>query len=256
MNITRAQAQGLRDYQEDRFVVSRTRDGLLIGVFDGHGGASVSSKAAKILPSTWKRRMEFPPSIETSVCLTCKDINEQTMGMEDGSTMSLVFIPKAQDFAYVAILGDSPVVIQDADGKINISPQHNARSNAEELKQAKNRGAFFDGNYIYAHYNGHGIQMTRVLGDRDLGRIVFREPEIYKVAINTESFVLAATDGLFDPSNINTNAAAGAIAQYIREGATASDLVNRAVATPTGDNVTAILVRVGNKKARKKAKKK
>jgi serine/threonine protein phosphatase PrpC len=254
MNITKATAQGLRDYQEDRFVCSRGKDGLLVAVFDGHGGDGTSTRLANALPRIWKKHIAFPASLVTAIQNTFRDLHVLTSGMVQGSTMSLVFIPKPADVAYVAILGDSPVIIQTADGKIDVSPQHNARSNPAELAAAQERGAYYYGGYISCHYNGHGIQMTRVMGDCDLNQIVSREPEIYVRELNADSFVLVATDGLFDPSNENTLLAAGVMVQYIREGATAETLVNRAVSTPTHDNVTAILVRVGNKKARRKKK--
>lgn len=254
MNITKATAQGLRDYQEDRFVCSRGKDGLIVAVMDGHGGASTSSRLANALPRIWKKHIVFPASIVTAIQNTFRDLHYLTSEMTEGSTMSFVFIPKPLDVVYVAILGDSPVVIQTASGDIDVSPQHNARSNPAELAAARERGANYYGGYITTRYGGHGIQMTRVMGDSDLRQIVNREPEIYVRDLNADSFVLVATDGLFDPANENTKVVAGAVAQYIREGATAEELVNRAVATPTGDNVTAILIRVGNKKARRKKK--
>lgn len=254
MNITKATAQGLRDYQEDRFVCSRTKDGLLAAVFDGHGGAGTSSRLANALPRVWKKHIAFPASIVTAIQLVFRDLHALTSGMTEGSTVSLVFIPKAGDMAYVAILGDSPVIIKTAEGKVDVSPQHNARSNPAELAAARERGAIYYGGYISARYNGHGIQMTRVFGDCDLGQVVNREPEIYLRELNADSFVLVATDGLFDPSNEQTLATATVVSQQVLEGATAEELVTTAVDTPTGDNVTAILIRVGNKKARRKKK--
>ena len=254
MNISKATAQGLRDYQEDRFVVCNTKDGKLIAVMDGHGGTAVSDRIAKVIPTIWRKHIAFPASIFTAMKDTFEDIATLTNTMYEGSTLSLVFIPKANDVVFVAILGDSPVVIQNDEGQIHISPMHNARSNPAELAAAQERGGFFDGNYIRISYDGPGLQMTRVMGDREMGRIVSRIPEVYTQKVNGDSFVLVATDGLFDPSNRNTEVEAGTVAQYIREGASAETLVNRAIATPTGDNVTAVLVRFGNKKSRKKKK--
>jgi serine/threonine protein phosphatase PrpC len=254
MNISKATAKGLRGYQEDRFVVSSTKDGKLIAVMDGHGGESVSERIAKVLPAIWKKHIVSPASLFVAIKNTFRDINDLTKGMYPGSTFSLVFIPKPADVVYVAILGDSPVIVKEADGTINISPMHNARSNATELAAARARGAAFDGNYIFAHFSGGGIQMTRVMGDHELDSVVNREPEIYTCPIGPDSFVLVGSDGLFDPSNRNVEAEIPAVVEQIEKGASAQELVDRAIAAPTGDNVTAILVRCGNKKSRKKKK--
>ena len=252
MNISKATAQGGRFSQEDRFVVSNIKDGKLIAVMDGHGGAEVSSRLAKMLPLIWRKHIVFPASIFTAIQNTFKDLADLTSRMEAGSTMSLVFIPKPADVVYVAILGDSPVVVKDAEGRVEVSPMHNARSNAAELAAAQARGAFYYNGYIQAHFSGPGIQMTRVMGDSELGRIVSREPEVYTKQINADSFVLVGTDGLFDPSHRNPQPEIDAVTALIEAGADARGLVNRALAIPTGDNVTAILVRCGNKKSRRK----
>ncbi|MGB7281579.1 MAG: hypothetical protein WBE13_04885, partial [Candidatus Acidiferrum sp.] len=175
--------------------------------------------------------------------------------MDDGSTVSLVFIPKSEDVVFVAILGDSPVLVYDANGDLRISPMHNARSNEAELKAAKARGAGFDGNYIFAHFSSGGIQMTRVLGDRELSSVVNREPEIYAVKVGSSSIVIVGTDGLFDPTHRNVAPEATIVAELVRDSRySAADIVRMAELKPTHDNVTAIVVRFGNKKSRRKFK--
>jgi len=254
MNISKATAQGQRSYQEDRFVVANTKDGKLIAVFDGHGGASVSTRLSMALPRIWKKHVAFPMSLSMALENTFKDLNTLTSQMDEGSTASVVFIPNANNEVHVAILGDSPVIIQDIHGNLVISPMHNARSNPAELKAAQARGAFYSGGYICAHFSGHGIQMTRVFGDRDLSRIVNREPEVYSVPVNDNSFVIVGTDGLFDPSHQEITPEIMAVADLVKAGASAQTVVDRAVAVPTQDNVTAIIVRFGNKKSRRKKK--
>lgn len=252
MNITQATAQGFRTYQEDRFVCSNQRDGKLIAVMDGHGGAGCSSRLAALLPELWRKHRPSSLSVEFAISAIFKDLDAATSSMHDGSTISLVFIPTAADEVHVAVLGDSPVIILDAEGHVDVSPMHNARSNAAERDAAQARGAFFDGNYIFASWGSHGIQMTRSLGDADLAKILNRVPEVYTRKINSESFVLVATDGLLDPAHHKTKSEIDSVVAQIRAGADARDLVNHAVAVPTGDNVTAILVRLGNRKERKK----
>ena len=170
--------------------------------------------------------------------------------------MSLVYVPLSlmDGKVWVAILGDSPVIVMDAEGKVDVSPMHNARSNPTERDAAIARGASFDGNYIYAGFSGPGLQMTRAMGDRELVRVINREPEVYSRIVGPDSFVLVATDGLFDPSHRNLEPEIATVVDQIQAGASAQTLVDRAIALPTGDNVTAVLVRFGNKKSRRKKK--
>lgn len=254
MNISKATAQGQRSYQEDRFVVSTQAGGKLIAVMDGHSGATVSDRIAKALPTIWKKWASHLDR-KTAIFGVFVDLNTLTKHMHEGSTVSLVFIPTNGAEIEIAILGDSPVIVLNAEGQIDISPMHNARSNPIELASAQARGAYFDGNYIYKSFSGPGLQMTRVMGDCVLDSVLHRVPEVYSCAVGPESFVLVATDGLFDPSHRNLKPEIEAVVERIRAGASAQELVDRAVALPTGDNVTAVLARLGNKKSRKKVTK-
>jgi serine/threonine protein phosphatase PrpC len=143
-------------------------------------------------------------------------------------------------------MGDSPILIKDKDGKINISPDHNIRTNDAERRAAEDRGGFCDGGYLFASFDGMGLQMARALGDSHLNKVLSRLPDVYAVEINENSFVLVGTDGLFDPGHWNFKVEADAVVKLIDEGADAAALVTRAVNIPTGDNVTAILARFAN----------
>jgi serine/threonine protein phosphatase PrpC len=252
MNISSATAQGERYYQEDRSVISKTKDGRLVAVMDGHGGYETAQRLASALASVWKKHVADPAGYETAILNTFADLNTLTKDMGPGAVMSLVFIPNSADIVWVAVLGDAPVIVLTSDGLIDLSPQHNARSNKAELKAAQDRGAFYSGGYIFRSLSGNGIQMTRVFGDRELNSIVNRVPEVYSRVVNQHGFVLVGSDGLFDPSNLQTEAEVAKVVALIQAGAGAQELVDRACAVPTGDNVTAILIRIGNKKSRKK----
>jgi serine/threonine protein phosphatase PrpC len=255
MRISRATARGLRDYQEDRFVVSSMPDGKLIAVMDGHGGAYVSSLIARTLRTLWKK--QSAATLHETIQQVFQSINTVTCNMDEGSTFSLVFIPLAagdsgERVITIAVLGDSPVIVINDEGEVDVSPMHNARSNPDELLAARARGASFDGNYIFEHWGSHGLQMTRAMGDRDLGGIISREPEIYDRTVGPDSVVLVGTDGLFDPHHRNMAPAIADVVEKIKAGMTAKALVDCAVNLPTNDNVTAIIVRFGNKKSRRK----
>ncbi len=127
------------------------------------------------------------------------------------------------------------------------SPEHNVRSNPAEVKRINTVGGYVHNGYAFSgkgSFSSGGLQLSRALGDRDFADILSREPEIFEVPLGVGSFVLVGTDGLFDPGHESSRASSDIIA-LVEKGATAGNLVHQAtVAKPTGDNVTALLLRV------------
>ena len=246
MKITTATAKGQRSYQEDRFINVALPEGTLLGVFDGHGGPEV----AQILSEDFESFFAFYlKNFTASQALhrTIYILNTQSRHLRAGSTLSVVFIPKEEDLAVCAVLGDSPIIIRDAEGKISVSPDHNVRTNLAEAKAAKARGGFISNGYLFASYRADGLQMARALGDAALDKVLSRVPDIYGVVLGPDSFVLVATDGAFDPGHYDFDKAAGAVVLMLDKGVgvDAQTLVDRALAVQTGDNVTCILARMG-----------
>lgn len=243
--VSTATAQGRRPYQEDRFFTFSSAEGLCFGVFDGHGGDTVADIAQEEFPGMLVDELGEPGATPQDVLLKAfARLNEATKSHYQGSSASVVFLPWSGDLVHVAVLGDSPVVIKRADGSIWHGPDHNVRSNKDEAAAAQARGGFIINGYLTAHFSGPGLQMARALGDVELAKVLSRTPEISTQVLGVGSFVLVATDGAFDPGHENTNEAADEIVALIQSGGDAQAIVNRAVAIPTGDNVTALLVRV------------
>jgi len=268
-------AEGRRKYQEDRHLTATTPEGTLLAVFDGHGGAQVSEAANEALCGIWDEVLansgmtvrctnhtDDPKTcnviadtihIPTIIQEVFRKLDEKTNFLPSGSTASIVFIPfnkegdwNATKIAYVAILGDSPVIIRDKDGKINISPEHNVRSNVTERNRCMSRGGVVDNGYVFKDfYSSHGIQMSRALGDTDLVPVITREPEVYSVELGPKSWAMVATDGVFDPGHESMDGVDD-VAQMIDGGCNAEAIVDRALKIPTGDNVTVILWRRDN----------
>jgi serine/threonine protein phosphatase PrpC len=250
MKISTATAKGTRPYQEDKYftlhtkegLYLHTKEGLYLGVFDGHGGAECSAFCADVFPSILQRKPVLQDALE--------ELNVETRSMHSGSTASVVFLPKGNTKAHVAVLGDSPVIIKRVDGSIWIAPEHNVRTNKVEAEAAKARGGFVSGGYLFAHYDGSGLQMSRALGDAALDGILLRTPEIFEHELGENSFVLVATDGAVDPAHSSGSYGTAPtspiddLIHAIERGTTAEQIVNNALAVPTRDNVTALLVEV------------
>lgn len=238
--------KGKRPYQEDRHAIITTEHNLIVGVFDGHGGEEVSAFcAANLLPAWHAVESNLACRFDSGKMAAMFDyLNVRTEHIREGSTASIVIIPKNGDQVTVGILGDSPVLVKQDDGRIVASPQHNVRSNPEEVKAAQSRGGVIHNGYLFngrGSLDSNGLQMSRALGDAWLGTVLSRTPDIYGVTVGKKSFILVGTDGLFDPAHEDDPSEE--IAQNIEDGAEAGDLVDRALAIPTYDNVTAVLVR-------------
>lgn len=250
MKITHQTARGQREYQEDRYIVQHLAmpDGTggitVLAVMDGHGGSEVAEylKEAFIetLMSTGLAPRAATQNWRTVLASSFTVLAETTKEMAAGSTLSVVLLPDNESRAYVAVIGDSPVVIKDAQSNLNIGPEHNAISNAAERDAAISRGAAFDGTYLRSTDSGYGLQMSRALGDNALD-FLYRVPEIYEVGLNDESFIIVASDGLFDPAHADTKSEIERIAELVENGADAQALVQDALHRRTGDNVTAVV---------------
>lgn len=241
--------RGLRPYQEDRFVVDvvkSPKNGRLdvLAVMDGHVGYEVAELASlRLVPLLQENLTGLDGDIESALRMTLQSLNEETRAMYEGSTLSVVVIPEDQKKAFIAILGDSPVIIRGANGAVNISPEHNARSNEEERKSAIERGAEYERGYLVNPANGSGLQISRALGDSSLDSFLNRESEIYSVDLDKDSFIIVATDGVFDPTHEDTEHEINRLVDQVSEGSGAADLVRDAIARRTEDNATAIVWR-------------
>ena len=146
-------------------------------------------------------------------------------------------------YAYVAILGDSPVVIVDEKGSVHVGPEHNARSNPTDREAAIKSGALYTlTGYITMPGSDRGLQLTRCLGDSYFNDILDRTPEVYIEKLNEKSIVLLGTDGLFDPGHVDSQRVAQVLISLVREGADAEELVKWRTQQLAQDNVTAIVV--------------
>jgi serine/threonine protein phosphatase PrpC len=242
--VTSATHKGLRPYQEDHLLTATILEGTLLAVFDGHGGNFVAQLASERLPEIFadeivKEGATPRSAIESAI----QRVNILTQAYDEGSTVSLAFVPSEGSKVVCAVMGDSPIIVRDAAGNHSISPDHNVRTNKAEAEAAVKRGGFIANGYLCQDWNGGGLQMARALGDAYLNRVLSRVPDIYEVEINDQSWILVGTDGLFDPAHYNFKEAAKQVIEEIEKGAEAQALVDRAVTLQTGDNVTAIVAR-------------
>lgn len=237
--VSYATHMGSRRAQEDTFVWDETPEGILLAVFDGHGGDETSKTLAAHLPGWWSALggLNYAGAMKKVFEAAASITNHQ----HSGSTASVVFIARDLKSATVGVIGDSPVLIEKPDGSLFVGPDHNVRSNMEERSAAISRGGLYSMGYIWNDVGelGDGLQMGRALGDASMGKVLDRTPEIMTIPLG--NFLLVASDGLFDPMHKKQSHAVGAVIDSLHAGYGVKELVDAAVATPTNDNVTAIL---------------
>lgn len=237
MDITSAQIKGRRPYQEDRSVVYVKSNGdAVLAVFDGHGGSVVSELAALALPKI------FEASHNIYDIFTALD--NLTANQAQGSTASIAVITSS--CVNIGTLGDSPVAVYNPDNSLlYLNPEHNVRSNQEEAEAALVRGGTIMQGYLFNDYSdlaGHGIQMSRVLGDAHLRRVTSHTPEVSVIVRKPGLKLLLGTDGLLDPAHMSSrDSDIFKFGNMIGDGVNAEELVNSL--NDPHDNVTAIIAR-------------
>jgi len=245
--VTVSSAIGERPHQEDRAVQEwidvPSSAGWLLAVFDGHRGLETAEKAAKALPELFRSHLQLNQgNPEKALRETFGALHRMTQQDFSGSTASIAFISRQDAEVHWGILGDSPVALLDAEGRIHIGPNHNIRTNLAERVAAERRGGAYRAGYLEDRQQpGSGLQMARSLGDADLARVLNREPEIESMRIGSKGIVLVGTDGLFGFEPASRPNQIARLLKMIRDGADADAIVQDALRRKTGDNVTVIV---------------
>ena len=247
MLVTYFAKKNLKKYQEDRSFYKQYKNGdSIFGVFDGHGGEWVSDYAAEHAPLFFTNmRKELKKDPQEALKVLFQKLVEKTKGFTCGSSASIVLV--RNNIATIGVLGDSPVIIKTALRNIWKSPEHNVRTNEKECIAAIAKGGWIsEVGYLFdrCQYQGMGLQMSRALGDKELNNVLNREPEIFQVPINNQSWILVCSDGLIDPSHNDANATTSIITAIDGTTIVAEQLVEDASILRKYDNSTAVLARV------------
>lgn len=242
MNITSATDVGQRPYQEDQLVIQQDDTGLFVAIFDGHGGHQVSVPAAACVYDLWNEITGHP---EYRLLELFKQLSSKFQQFNAGSTASVAYIPRSQNNVYCAVLGDSPIVIYDKNnGRVNMSPAHNVTIHMQDRADLSEKGVIFQDPYYLSKDLRQYLQLTRSFGDSAFSGLIKTVPDIYTMPLANVSWILLASDGLFNPKHSPTNVYNNNIIKLINAGADASILVNYAIQVPTYDNASAILIKM------------
>lgn len=240
-HVTSGSVQGLREAQEDRFHASRVADrGWLLAVFDGHNGPETAAAAADRVKEVFERCIDRYGSTGAAVEATVGTLRDENAHRTDGSSASIAFVDEKGGRVYAAVLGDSPVVVRDADGELLMGPLHNTAANPDDAERAVARGALLVGPYLVDSERMEGVNLTRTIGDAELD-FLGRTPEVFEAALGRDSFVLVASDGVFTRLAPNPEMLVARFGELIKSGTDAEALVADALAAGSDDNVTVLL---------------
>jgi len=237
--VTHAIARGPRASQEDRYIylplsLEGKYEGHFFGVMDGHGGVAVAEYCVGHIEKNFF--LENPGQAEGVLQKLILDLDEGTRDFSCGSTITLACIFESHDKATFAVLGDSPTITIDNKGEAHVGPLHNVRTNARERRLAEERGGTYQNEYVWNKEKSCGLQMSRVLGDKEMGAIVSREPEIY--TIDAPRWVCLATDGLIDVVESSSFEMTEKIIEMGKRNVNAHDLMALAERNILVDNTT------------------
>lgn len=257
--VSFASAKGSnRPRQEDRFVNARIElsdikhgKGQVMVVMDGHGGSDTAEKVKNILQATFETALkEKEGDVENALRHMVNLLHEATKDDETGTTLSVVYVPDDELRAYVAFLGDSPIVIKGKHGVYtNSDKMHNVTWNISERNAAIQRGATYREKRAYdlvAGYIGFGgreLAMSRALGNKSLASVLNYEPEITSVELDEKSMIalFVGSDGLYNSYNPDAESQLNQTLQEVLTGRSAEVIVKGALTKTNGvDNTTLV----------------
>lgn len=242
--VSTATDQGPRDKQEDFVVTFPFSGGYLLAVMDGHGG----KEAAKTCHDNIERLFmpaKDPKEMKRALMSLVSKLSTATQHIFGGTTLSIAVVMENTGVVILASLGDSPIFVRDAKGKIRVSKDDNIIANPEALKEALARGGAYSKGYIYNRVTwDHGLEMSRALGDSSLGNVLRRTPHVSCVRINRDSIIVVATDGVLDPyKHVSTKETGREIISLAENGYDAEKILAFYEARGIVDNASVILWR-------------
>lgn len=228
--------KGQRKYMEDTFFVAP--EGRFVAVFDGHGGAQVSSYLRDALytlaqqalrQKQWEidhdmltdathgsvqqqqqRRRNMIPSIASHVAALRtafmeaeKHVLNQSTWDKQGSTAVAVWVhesPESGSRTLVsANIGDSRAILSREGVAINLTRDHKPNEEREKSR-IKQLGGTIEWDALAKVHRVESLSLSRAIGDAFAKPIVSSEVEIklYPVMEGKDEFLLLASDGLWD----------------------------------------------------------
>jgi serine/threonine protein phosphatase PrpC len=196
---------------EDVCFYKEYEGGILLGVFDGHGGKGVAEYISQRLQTLFafelnKHQGHVPSTLRDLFAFLHKEVNGDVDCLKVGSTAVLSFLDTQNATLYTATLGDSEAFVysKSANKLVALSVQ-GSWSNPEEQRRAREMGGeiiispYVDKNNIPILRVNNSIislEVSEGFGDASFGPIVGRVPHITATKISKGETVILVSDGI------------------------------------------------------------
>lgn len=197
---------------EDVALRKELQGGILLGVFDGHGGKKVSNYISQRFETFFayelnKHEGHVPSTFSDLFAKIEKEIQQNEDLNSHGSTAVLSFLDTRTNTLYTATLGDSAAYLY-LEGKKKVAPLSIwGRWNVDEAKRAEENGATIEFTRRYsrdgqpvnrAKFHGAYIEPSRSFGDGIFGSILSKEPILTVTKISKGDILILASDGVLE----------------------------------------------------------
>jgi serine/threonine protein phosphatase PrpC len=265
MKINSYSLQGLRESNEDQHVYFLNLDGEekkmnkinFVGVFDGHGGKTVSSFLKKNVPKFFAQNDDTSVYLNTTTA--SKHLNNIFNELENklekkhpravnytGSTALCGIISKNKNndkkVLWIANIGDSRAVLCNSNNNaIQLSQDHKPNSPSEKKRIEQLGGKIkYDG----SDWRINDLSLSRAFGDLESKPYITHLPQIFKYNLNkNDKFIIFACDGLWDVlSNSNAITYVNSLLSTQYTGNYAKKLAEKAIKEGSTDNVTTVIL--------------
>lgn len=198
-----AQEKGSRRKMQDKLNITKSEDGIVFSVFDGHGSQKVANFLEENLPKKLleasKHSDETVKQCKTPSYLVFNELDScisKSKFKNDGSTSLSVILN--QKFAKVCNLGDSRAIIVSKNSNYFQITEDHSTYREDEVERIQKQGGWVLPVGKVLRVQG-SLAVTRSFGDFNLKPFILSEPEIYNFDIkDDQKYLVIATDGLWN----------------------------------------------------------
>lgn len=255
--------QGLRPAMEDRQFYKTIEEGVVAGVFDGHGGDKVAEYVKGQLQARLPGRLKnCAGKVREAFQTLINEIQNEIKTHKDwdliGTTCLVMFIDKKSHIAYTGTLGDSEANLFRKKGdKWSVVPLSNIRNwaypkEAERLANSHNLPYLKDphwikarggAKFVYSDSKIGGVNVSRGAGDVSQEGRIIQKWKMTEVEVKPGDWIEMGCDGVHDW--LSKRHIAEVIERSEKESLDcAKETVRTALQKGSTDNVTSLFIKV------------
>lgn len=187
-----AQDIGDRPEMQDEIVRYENDAYFVSAIFDGHGGKQCSQLLSNNFVNVLKKELrEYDYDYKRALLSTCYELQSRIIQqrIDSGSTGNIALVDKSNGRLHVINLGDSRLLFF-TERKASQTQDHKPETDKPRLQEMGSK-------VVSGRVEGQ-LALSRAFGDFSLANKIIFEPEVYEFQMTNKSWVLHASDGLFD----------------------------------------------------------